>query len=475
MSRAPAAHPLWTRDEAVAATGGACDTDWRASGVSIDSRTLQPGELFVALAGPTHDGHDFIAKALAAGAAAVLAHRRPEGLAAEAPLLLVKDTLEGLRRLGAAARARSRATCLAVTGSVGKTSTKEMLRHVLAAQGPAFAAAASFNNHWGVPLTLARLPAEARYAVFEIGMNHAGEIRPLSRLARPHVALVTQIAPAHIEYFPDGLAGIADAKAEIFEGLEPGGHAVINRDAPQAERLVARATALGARVLTFGRHADATVRLLDLSLHATCSAIKARVGRETLDYCLSLPGEHMAMNSLGVLAAVQAAGADLVKAAQAMAGLKGLKGRGQRRTIAVAGGSCELIDDSYNANPVSMAAALAVLGQVRPGPGGRRVAVLGDMLELGAQRDALHAGLATPLLDARVDLLFACGPGMAALFAALPAERRGLHTADSAQLAPRVLASLRPGDVVLVKGSLGSRMARVIETLTQPPPAAVSA
>jgi UDP-N-acetylmuramoyl-tripeptide--D-alanyl-D-alanine ligase len=326
-----------------------------------------------------------------------------------------------------------------------------------------------------VPLTLARLPPEARYGVFEIGMNHAGEIRPLTRMVRPHVALVTQIAPAHIEYFPEGLAGIADAKAEIFEGLEPGGHAVINRDAPQAERLVARAQALGARVLTFGRHADATVRLLDLSLHATCSAVTAKVGRETLDYCLSLPGEHMAMNSLGVLAAAQAAGADVIKAAQAMAGLQGLKGRGQRQRLALAGGSVELIDDSYNANPVSMAAALAVLGQAKPGPGGRRIAVLGDMLELGAERDQLHAGLAAPLLAAGVDLLFACGPGMAALFQALPAEKRALHTADSAQLAPRLLAALRPGDVVLVKGSLGSRMARVIEALTQPPAAAVPA
>ncbi len=467
--------PLWTRDAAVAATGGRCAADWQASGVSIDSRTLQPGELFVALAGPTHDGHDHIGKALAAGAVAALAHRVPDGLAAGAPLLLVGDTLEGLRGLGAAGRARSPATCIAVTGSVGKTSTKEMLRHVLAAQAPAFAAAASFNNHWGVPLTLARLPVEARFAVFEIGMNHPGEIRPLTKLARPHVALVTQIAPAHIEYFPDGLAGIADAKAEIFEGLEPGGHAVINRDAPQAERLIARAQALGARVMTFGRHADATVRLLDISLHATCSAIKAKVGRETLDYCLSLPGEHMAMNSLGVLAAVQAAGADTIKAAQAMAGLKGLKGRGQRRRIALGDGGVELIDDSYNANPVSMAAAFAVLGQARPGPGGRRIAVLGDMLELGDQRDPLHAGLAAPLLAAGVDLVFACGTGMAALIAALPADKRGAHTAESAQLAQRLLAALRPGDVVLVKGSLGSRMARVVEALTQAPPAAASA
>lgn len=467
--------PLWTRDEAVAASGGTCAADWQASGVSIDSRTLQPGELFVALAGPTHDGHDYVAKALAAGAAAALVHRRPEGLAKDAPLLLVADTLEGLRRLGAAARARSTAICFAVTGSVGKTSTKEMLRHVLSAQAPAFAAAASFNNHWGVPLTLARLPVEARYAVFEMGMNHAGEIRPLTKLARPHVALVTQIAPAHIEYFPDGLAGIADAKAEIFEGLEPGGHAVINRDAPQAERLIARAQALGARVMTFGRHADATVRLLDLSLHATCSAIRAKVGRETLDYCLSLPGEHMAMNSLGVLAAVQAAGADTVKAAQAMASLKGLKGRGQRRQVPLGDGAVELIDDSYNANPVSMAAAFAVLGQAKPGSGGRRIAVLGDMLELGAERDALHAGLAEPLLASGVDLVFACGPAMAALVAVLPKAKVGAHAGDSAALAPRLLAALRPGDVVLVKGSLGSRMARIVEALTQPPPAAASA
>ena len=458
--------PLWSRDEAVAATDGQSPRDWQATGISIDSRTLQPGDLFVALPGPNFDGHDYVAAALAAGAAAALVHRRPADLPEAAPLLEVRDALEGLRALGAAARARSSARILAVTGSVGKTSSKEMLRHVLSQQAPAFASAASHNNHWGVPLSLARLPLEARYGVFEMGMNHAGEIVPLTRLARPHVALITQIAPAHIEHFSSGLAGIADAKAEIFQGLESGGHAVINRDAPMAERLIAAAEAAGARIVTFGRHAGATVRLLDCSLHATCSAVRATLGRETLDYCLSLPGEHMVMNSLGVLAAVQAVGADPIKAATGMAGLKAVKGRGQRQRVALGEGAFDLIDDSYNANPVSMQAAFAVLAQASVGAGGRRIAVLGDMLELGEARDALHAGLAGPLQAAGVDLVFCCGPAMAALHAALPPALRGAHRPDSQALAPVVAEALRPGDAVLVKGSLGSRMARVVEALT---------
>jgi len=459
--------PLWTRADVLAATGGeAQGGDWTAVGVSIDSRSVAAGDLFVALPGPNFDGHDFVAAALQAGAAAALCQRRPSGVAEDARLVLVPDSLEGLAALGRFARARSEATCLAVTGSVGKTSTKEMLRHVLSAQGPTFAAAASYNNHWGVPLTLARLPLDARYAVFEIGMNHAGEIRPLTKMVRPLVALVTTIAPAHVEYFPDGLAGIADAKAEIFEGLLPGGHAVINLDAPMADRLIDRATAAGARVVTFGRGDVATVRLLELSLHATCSAVKARIGRETIDYCISLPGEHMAMNSLGVLAAVRAAGADPVRAARAMAGLKALKGRGLRQRIAVAGGSFELIDDSYNANPTSMRAAFAVLAQAAPETGGRRIAILGDMRELGAESLALHRSLAKPILAGGVDLVFCCGPQMRALYDCLPADRQGLWAPDSQSLAPLVAEALRPGDVVLVKGSLGSRMARVLERLS---------
>jgi UDP-N-acetylmuramoyl-tripeptide--D-alanyl-D-alanine ligase len=466
------AAPLWTRADALAATGGKAEGgDWRAAGVSIDSRSVAGGDLFVALPGPKFDGHDFVAAALAGGAAAALCKRRPADVPAGAPLVLVKDSLEGLAALGRFARARSKATCLAVTGSVGKTSTKEMLRHVLAQQAPTFAAVASFNNHWGVPLTLARLPLDARYAVFEIGMNHPGEIRPLARMVQPQVALITTIAPAHVEYFPDGLAGIADAKAEIFEGLPQGGYAVINADAPMADRLIARAAALGARVVTFGRADQASVRLLDLSLHATCSAVRARIGRETLDYCLSLPGEHMAMNSLGVLAAVRAAGADPVRAATAMAGLTSLKGRGLRRRIELGAvnrlaGAFDLIDDSYNANPTSMRAAFAVLAQSAPEQGGRRVVALGDMLELGADSLALHRALSKPLLAAGVDLVFCCGPQMRALYDALPAERRGEWAPDSQALAAIVAGRLRAGDVVLVKGSLGSRMARVIERLS---------
>ena len=469
------ARPLWSRADVLAATGGEAlgetlGEDWQATGVSIDSRSLAAGDLFVALPGPRYDGHDFVAQALTAGAAAALCQRRPDNLPPQSRLVIVPDSLAGLAALGRFARTRSEATCIAVTGSVGKTSTKEMLRHVLAAQAPAFASAASHNNHWGVPLTLARLPHEARYAVFEIGMNHPGEIRPLTRLVRPLVALVTTIAPAHVEYFPEGLAGIADAKAEIFEGLPPGGHAVINADAPMADRLIERAQAQRARIVTFGRSERATLRLVDCSLHATSSAVKARLGRETLDYCLSLPGEHMVMNSLGVLAAVRAAGADPVRAATAMAGLKSLKGRGLRQRLELppgthAGGAFDLIDDSYNANPTSMRAAFAVLAGANLGPGGRRIAVLGDMLELGTEAASLHHGLAQPLIAGNIDLVFCCGPAMRALYDALPTGRRGLWAPDSQSLAGLVAERLRPGDVVLVKGSLGSRMARVIERL----------
>ena len=458
---------LWTRADALAATGGTAEGgDWRANGVSIDSRSVAGGDLFVALPGPKFDGHDFVAGALKAGAAAALVSRRPADVPSDAPLLIVPDSLEGLAAMGRFQRARSEATCLAVTGSVGKTSTKEMLRHVLAQQATTFAAVASFNNHWGVPLTLARLPLDARYAVFEIGMNHAGEIRPLTKMVRPLVALVTTIAPAHVEYFPDGLAGIADAKAEIFEGLLPGGYAIVNADAPMAARLIGRAAAQGARVVTFGRAEEAGVRLLELSLHATCSAVKARIGRETIDYCLSLPGEHMAMNSLGVLAAVRAAGADPVRAATAMASLKSLKGRGLRQRLVLDGRSFDLIDDSYNANPTSMRAAFAVLAQSQPERGGRRIAVLGDMLELGPESLALHRALSKPLLAANVDLLFCSGPQMRGLFDAMPAEHQGAWAPDSQALAAIVAERLGAGDVILVKGSLGSRMARVIERLS---------
>ena len=378
---------------------------------------------------------------------------------------MVKDSLQALGDLGRAARARSNARIVGVTGSVGKTGTKEALRHCLASQGPTVASAGSLNNHWGLPLSLARTPHHALYGVYEMGMNHPGEIRALTGLARPHVALITAIAPAHSAYF-DSLDAIAEAKAEIFEGLQPGGAAVVGRDTPYYELLAERAREAGAeRLVTFGRHPESDARLINYTLHPGHSTVRALIGSRALDYFVNVPGAHWVMNSLAVLATIKATGADVGAAAAQLARLKPLKGRGARQVLTLNGGSFELIDDSYNANPASMEAAIAVLGQATLGQGGRRIAVLGDMLELGDQAADLHAALAAPIKAAGIDLVYTCGPNMAALHDALPKALRGGHTAESRGLAPMVSAALRPGDTVLVKGSLGSKMAVVVEAL----------
>lgn len=456
---------LWTAREALDATGGSGPGGWQAHGVSIDSRSLLAGDLFVALEGPKFDGHDYVAAALEAGAAAALVHRVPEGLPADAPLLRVADTLEGLRALGAAGRARSAARVLAVTGSAGKTTTKDALRACLAGQGPTHASAASFNNHWGVPLSLARLPRDAAFGVFELGMNHPGEIADLTRLVRPEIAVVTNIGLAHIEYLGSQQA-IADAKAEIFLGVPANGGAVLPRDDAHYDRLFGHARHAGiGRVVGFGRHAQAEARLVSADLYATCSAVSAVVLGEPIEFCLSLPGEHHVMNALAALAAVRLVGAELGPAAAELARLKPLKGRGARRKLALPAGDCLLIDESYNANPKSMEAALSVLAKAGLGQGGRRVAVLGDMLELGAESADYHRALARPLEVYGIDRLYCCGPMMAELAKEVPAWRLGAHEPDSQALARRIAGELAPGDAVLVKGSLGSRMAVVIEAL----------
>ncbi len=458
---------LWTSNQAAQATGGRNSTEWSATGVSIDSRTLEPGDLFIALEGPSFDGHDFITAALDVGAAAVMAHRQPEGLPETAPLLVVSDTLEALRALGMDARARSPARFIGVTGSVGKTGTKEALRHCLAPQAPTFASAGSLNNHWGVPLSLARMPQHALYGVFELGMNHPGEIRQLTKIVRPHVALITAVEAAHSEFF-DSITDIAAAKAEIFEGVELGGAAVLNREHPFFAIMAERAEAAGVtRIVSFGRHRDADARLINCSLHGSHSTVRALVGGTLLDYSLGLPGTHWVMNSLAVLATIFAAGADLRAATAEMATLKPLKGRGARQVLSLPDGSFELIDDSYNANPASMRAAFAVLQQSTLGKQGRRIAVLGDMLELGQDAATHHAKLAEPIESAGLDLVYTCGPNMASLHNALPQSRRGGHAADAESLAPLVAAAVQAGDTVLVKGSQGSRMKVVIEALQQ--------
>jgi len=456
---------LWTAEEARQATGGRNTCDWQATGVSIDSRSVAAGDLFVALKGPTFDGHDFAGKAIKAGAAASMVHRRADGIDESMPLLIVDDTFAALWRLGTAARERSTARLIAVTGSVGKTGTKEALRLCLTPQGLTSASIGSFNNHWGVPLSLARMSRQAVYGVFELGMNHPGEIRELTALVRPHVAIITNIEPAHIGNF-SSITEIADAKAEIFEGMDANGTAVLNRDNALFHHLRTKAEDAGVtRILSFGRHKEADARVIDCSLHATSSAVTASIRGKQIDYCLAMPGSHWVMNSLAVLAAVSAAGADVTKAAAQFANLKPLKGRGERHTIETSAGAFKLIDDSYNANPTSMRAAFEVLGRASLGDGGRRIAVLGDMLELGEQSKEMHANLAEPLEAAGIDLVFCCGASMAALHDRLPKKMRGGHAADSKELAGLVCAAVRPGDSLLVKGSLGSRMAVVVEAL----------
>jgi UDP-N-acetylmuramoyl-tripeptide--D-alanyl-D-alanine ligase len=465
----PSMTPLWTAAEAAAVTGGRNDADWLAAGVSIDSRTLAPGDLFIALEGPQHDGHDFVGAALAQGAAAAMVQREPATAPAGAPLLRVADTFAGLHALGAAARARSRARIAAVTGSVGKTGTKEALRLALAACGPAFASAGSLNNHWGVPLSLARLPVDAAYGVFELGMNHAGEIAGLARLVRPHVAVITTVGPAHLGFFPSVVA-IADAKAEIFAGLEPGGVAVLNRDNPHYDRLAAAARRAGAaEVIGFGTDPAADLRLAECTTDAGGSTFMAVFRHAEIGCRLPVPGRHWVLNALAVLAAAAALGADPVGAAASLARFEALPGRGRQQRIPWDGGSVMLIDESYNASPPAMAAALAVLGATAPEARGRRIAVLGDMLELGVESNRLHRELAGPLAAAAVDRVFLVGTAMAALSAALPPGVRGGLWGSADEAIPALFEFLRAGDVVMVKGSHAARVDRIAERLRARP------
>ena len=445
--------PLWTSTDALAALGGtASGGDWNATGISIDSRTVEAGDIFFAIVGPRFDGHEFVAAALEKGAAAAVVNRRPAALAA-------------LERLGAAARARTGARVVAVTGSVGKTGVKETLKRVLTAYGATHASPGSFNNHWGLPLTLARMPADTAFAVLELGMNHPGELTPLSRLARPHIALITTIAATHIGNF-DSLDDIADAKAEIFAGVEPDGWVLLNRDNAYYDRLARKACGAGVRhIMAFGENEHARVRLALMELKPDSCHVEADIRGRKLAWDIGCAGAHWAKNSLAVMGVVDLLGLDPAPAIAALAGMPPPKGRGERAAIAIPGGEITLIDDSYNASPVSMRAAFDVLAGADVGTGGRRIAVLGDMLELGPLAEAEHRALAGEITSRNIDLTYTCGPSMRACSRALPTERRGGHEADSTALAPRLVAALRPGDTVLVKGSLGSRMAVVVEAI----------
>lgn len=450
---------LWTSAELRAATGGTLLPEVAVSGISIDTRTIQPGDLFVALR-DARDGHDFVADALAKGAAAALVDRDPPEAAGDPRLLRVADSLAGLQALGTTARTRSAARFVGVTGSVGKTTTKEMLRVALSALGPTHASVASYNNHWGVPVTLARMPRDSRFGVIEMGMNNRGEIAPLSRMARPHVAVITAIGTAHIGNLGSQEA-IAEEKADILVGLQPGGAAILPADTPFLPQLTKRAEAAGARILTFGESSRADIQLTDYVPGPDRGTARLLMDGLPLSAHLSAPGLHLAINACAVLAAVHALGLDVVAAAEALSGFDAGAGRGQRVTIALPGGTALLLDDSYNASAASIRAGLSVLAAQRAA---RRIVVLGDMLELGEGGPAMHQALA-PDVAATADLVYACGPLMRGLYEALPEARRGAHAPDSTALSAIVADAMRPGDAVLVKGSLGMRMARVVSAL----------
>ncbi len=449
---------LWTSDEITAATGGTAVTangPFVVGGVSIDSRDVKAGDLFVALAG-VRDGHEFAPQALAAGATAVLASKP---LASQH--VLVEDTLVALEAMGVAARERCAGRRAAITGSVGKTSVTQAVAAGLAAAGRWHSSVKSYNNHIGVPLTLARMPRDTERAVFEIGMNHADEITPLSKFVRPHVVAITTVGPVHIENFLDGETGVAKAKAEIFDGLEPGGVAVLNADNAWFDLLKTKAESVGARVRSYGTGEGVDARLLGFDVQGDSVTVTAEIDGAPLSFTLLQTGLHWGLNSLCVLLVLDAMAVPREASLPALAAFAPLAGRGAEKTVAIPGGAFTLIDESYNANPISMGAAFRTLGARKAT--GRRIVALTDMLELGADAPAFHAGLAEPLDAAGVDLVFAAGPLMKSLWDALPPTRRGGYAETAAELAPRIASAMQSGDLVMVKGSNGSR-ASVIAT-----------
>jgi len=445
--------PLWASAEIAAATDGRATGDFTCTGVSIDSRSVESGDLFVALAG-VRDGHEFVPGAMQSGAAGALVSQ-----AVEAPAVIVPDTLRALEKLGAAARDRSSARRCAVTGSVGKTSVTQAVMQGLMLAGRAHSSVKSYNNHIGVPLTLARMPQATERAVFEIGMNHAGEIEPLSRMVQPHAVAITTVGPVHIENFPDGEEGVARAKAEIFAGLQPGGVAVLNRDNVWFDLLVVEAERIGARIVSFGTSEDCTARLISFDE----PLVKAVIHDKPVEFELLQSGLHWGLNSLCVLLLLEAMDVDQQTAINALSAFAPLAGRGQAKTVRIPGGAFTLIDESYNANPISMAATLKSLG-ARETPG-RKIVALTDMLELGPDGPSFHAALAQSIDDAHVDLVFCAGPQIKSLWEALPATRRGAYAETAADLVPLVVAAVEPGDTVMVKGSNGSRAGAIAAAL----------
>lgn len=450
--------PLWTSAAIAAATGGTASVDFAVSGVAFDSREVSSGDLFVAMPGAATDGHRFLDGAFERGAAGAIVAQ-----CIAHPHVLVADSAVALDALGVASRARTGAKVVGVTGSVGKTGTKEALAAALARTRDirVHRSVKSYNNHTGVPLSLARMPANSDYAVFEMGMNHAGEIAALTQLVRPHVALITAIAPAHIEFFPTGLDGIADAKGEIFAGLEPGGSAIIPFDSPQRDRLLAHAKPHAAQILTFGFGAGADVRARDVIDNGESSTVTVQLPGVELCLTIGHAGAHWVSNGLAVLAAVHALGADLGVAALALADMEQLAGRGARLRVRVGDGDALVIDESYNANPASMRATLAVLAR----EDGRKIAVLGAMGELGADSESLHAGLADDVVAAGVEIALLVGAPMHPLAAALEGRVEVRHVADAATADAALVRLIAPGDAILIKGSNSVSLSALVASL----------
>lgn len=454
----------WQAEDIMRAVHGQClqEQSWAAHGVSIDSRTVQKGDLFIALKGPTHDGHEHVAAAFAAGAVGAIVSNQSTQAPAQAPLIVVNDTFKALEELGQAGRERTAARIAAVTGSVGKTSSKEMLRLMFSAVGDTYANEGSLNNHWGVPLSLARLPIEAHYGVFELGMNHAGELTTLSGLAKPDVALITTIEAVHLEFFAS-IDDIADAKAEIFLGMKPSGTAILNRDNASYTRLATAAKNHGLKkILSFGRDSKSDARLLDYTPTAKGGSVTTDIMGHKLIYRLNVPGEHLALNALGCLLTTAAIGGDLEACVTALTHFQQPKGRGVVQFVQLEAGPFTLIDESYNASPVAVRAAIRVLNQTA---GSRKILVLGDMKELGAQSPTLHAQLARDIEAAKIDLVFTCGDMAKYLYEALPSAMRGAHAKDSTELAPQVESAVRASDAVTIKGSNSMHMNKIVTAL----------
>ncbi len=461
---------LWSAKEAAIATDGLTTGSWAATGVSIDSRTVKAGDLFIALTGENGDGHSYVADAIKKGAVGAIVSRHVDGVP-EDKILIVTDTFKALQALGHASRARTGSKIIAVTGSVGKTGTKEMLAAAFGAQGQTYASIKSYNNHWGVPYSLSSMHAGSDFGIFEVGMNHAGEITPLSEMIAPDIAIITTVEAVHVANFPNGEEGIADAKGEIFDGMKEGATVILNADNQWFKRLSDKAKAKGLCVITFGENASADAKLTNFLFAANGSRVEADIAGEKISFTMQSTGKHFAMNALSVLAAIKVAGGNISKATKAIGKVEPPAGRGKREYLDIGdkNNPVILIDESYNASPVAMKAAFRVLAMVDPGRGGRRIAVLGDMYEQGADGARIHRDLVVPLEAAGVHLVYTSGPLMKNLYDALPQDKRGAHIDDTKELAKIVPDVLVPGDVVMVKGSRGGgekpRMQLVVEAL----------